>query len=323
MTPQFWLAIAGALVGLFNDPDTTAIRAHIDAPDAAHYGPPARAAAGSREAEAPAAAEGPEAPAAAEPSSTRPEDAEPPLREPREQKAKSRDAAGEPAAERRVAQVIPVPEVEDKGTRDEEPSADEVVEGVQSFYETTEHLTAVFRQVYTNQTFGRESVSDGRVWLKKPGKMRWDYQNERTGDVHKSFISNGSQLWALEHDNKQAFRKDLEDTVLPVAVTFLTGEGKLSEDFHAELDESGTYGAPGDYVLELRPREPSAKYKTLWLVVDPDNFRAKQSIVLEASGNTNHFRFYEPNTERPVKDSWFEVDESELRGYRILEPEDQ
>jgi outer membrane lipoprotein carrier protein len=159
------------------------------------------------------------------------------------------------------------------------------------------------------------------VWLKKPGKMRWDYQNRRTGEVNKSFISDGSRLWALEHDNKQAFRKDLEDTVLPVAVTFLTGQGELMRDFRPALDRSGTYGAPSDYVLRLVPRRPSAQYKTLWLVVDPEDFRVKQSIVLEASGNTNHFRFFEPDTNRPVRDSWFEVDPNALRGYRIIDPE--
>ncbi len=297
MTPQFWIAIAGAIAGLFADPQGAAERAVETASERGDVAAEAPAPAET------AAADAPEPAAGA--SSSEPE-------------AATRAVEDEPT---RVAQAIPLPGSSERADDDGELTADQVVEGVQDFYEDAEHLTAVFRQVYTNQTFGRESVSDGRVWLKKPGKMRWDYQNQRTGDVHKSFISDGSRLWALEHDNRQAFRKDLEDTVLPVAVTFLTGEGELIRDFRASLDDSGTYGSPGDYVLELTPRRPSAQYTKLWLVVDPEDFRAKQSIVLEASGNTNHFRFFEPDTERPVRDSWFEVDPSSLRGYRIIEPE--
>src|SRR5690606_16163019 len=68
--------------------------------------------------------------------------------------------------------------------------AREVVAKVQAFYTETVQLTAIFRQTYTNATFGKESVSDGKVWIKKPGKMRWDYQGKKK-NVSKSFISDG------------------------------------------------------------------------------------------------------------------------------------
>ncbi len=331
MTPQLWIAITSLIAGLQGEPAAGDAQAGAAEPQAnvALYGPPAPAdidndtaptdSAAGAEAREPARGAG-----AAPSSGSAPGDlAADPKASPA---ANAKEAAagenpsdsGEDAEPRRIAQA------DDDSSGDGELSADQVVQGVQAFYEDTDHLTALFRQVYTNQTFGRESVSDGRVWLKKPGKMRWDYQNRRTREVNKSFISDGDRLWAIEHDNEQAFRKDLDETVLPVAVTFLTGDGQLARDFDASLDDSGEYGSPGDYVLELTPKQPTTHYRTLWLVVDPDNFRAKQSIVLEASGNTNHFRFFEPNTERPIQSSWFEVDEDALKSeYRIIEPGDQ
>src|SRR5690606_37541950 len=109
------------------------------------------------------------------------------------------------------------------------------------------------------------------------------------GKVKKSFISDGSTLWAVEHDNKQVFKKNLQDDMLPVAISFLYGQGDLARDFDARLDTSGKFGKRTDFVIELTPRKPSAQYKTLHLVVDPGNFRVKQSVVVEASGNINHF----------------------------------
>lgn len=200
-------------------------------------------------------------------------------------------------------------------------NADAVVARVQAFYVNAQRLTALFRQTYTNTTFGKQSVSDGKLWIKKPGKMRWDYRgNQRK--VNKSFISDGTTLWAVEHDNKQVFKKNLEDDMLPVAVTFLYGKGDLARDFRASLDTSGKYGKKSDYVLELSPRAPSAQYKTLYLVVDPANFRVKESIVIEASGNTNHFRFFSPDIKAPVQDTWFVFNEKQFKSYRVVEGEE-
>jgi outer membrane lipoprotein carrier protein len=212
----------------------------------------------------------------------------------------------------------PAPQTARPATR---MSANDVIGKVQAFYLDTQQLTALFRQTYTNNTFGKQSVSDGKVWIKKPGKMRWDYQGKKK-KVKKSFISDGTTLWAVEHDNKQVIRTKIEDDILPVAVTFLFGKGDLARDFSAALDSSGTYGQKSDYVLDLTPRTPSAQYKKLFLVVDPDNFRVKQSIVIEASGNTNHFRFYSPDTKKSVADSWFVFNINKFKSYRLVDPED-
>ena len=199
-------------------------------------------------------------------------------------------------------------------------TANEVVGKVQAFYNDTQHLTALFRQTYTNSTFGKTSVSDGKVWIKKPGKMRWDYKGKKKKKVKKSFISDGITLWAVEHDNKQVIRTKIEEDILPVAVTFLFGKGNLTRDFAPSLDTSGTYGKKQDYVLELLPRTPSAQYKKLYLVVDAGNFRVKQSIVVEASGNVNHFRFYSPDTKKAVQDTWFTFNQRKFKSYRLVEP---
>jgi outer membrane lipoprotein carrier protein len=204
------------------------------------------------------------------------------------------------------------------------PTADDIVDKVQEFYKDADKLTAKFRQTYKNVTFGTTKVSDGKVWIKKPGKMRWDYKGKgKKSKTKKSFISDGTNLWAVEHDNKQVIKKDLEENMLPVAITFLYGKGDLKEDFIAALDTSNTYGTKKDIVLELTPKTPSAQYKLLYLVVDPDDHRVKQSIVHEASGNTNHFRFYEPNTTKAVKDSWFVFNEKKYTNYRIVDDLDK
>jgi outer membrane lipoprotein carrier protein len=166
------------------------------------------------------------------------------------------------------------------------PTADDLVAKVQTYYANTQKLKASFRQEYVNTTFGKSSTSDGKVFIEKPGKMRWDYEKPEK----KYFISDGTTLWVYEEANKQAFQLSLKDQILPVAITFLYGQGNLATSFSAALD-AGKYGAKGDLVVKLTPKQPSAQYKNLWLVVDPADFHVKESVILEASDNVNHFTF--------------------------------
>ncbi|MFH0902947.1 MAG: outer membrane lipoprotein chaperone LolA, partial [Pseudomonadota bacterium] len=166
--------------------------------------------------------------------------------------------------------------------------ADKVVDEVQRYYREIQKLKAGFKQTYTNTVFGKSSESHGKLYLTKPGKMRWDYERPSP----KYFVSDGTTLWVYEPENAQAFKQDLTKQVLPVAVAFLQGEGDLARDFQASLDP-GRYGGKNDYVLKLVPRTPSAQYKQLWLVVDPADFHVKESVILESSDNINHFRFFD------------------------------
>src|SRR5262249_53560344 len=88
-----------------------------------------------------------------------------------------------------------------------------------------------------------------------------------------------------------AFEKTLKDEILPVAVTFLYGQGHLRAEFDAELDP-GKYGTADDYCVKLTPKKPDAQYKHLWLVGDPADFHVKEAIIQEATDNINHFSFF-------------------------------
>jgi outer membrane lipoprotein carrier protein len=200
-------------------------------------------------------------------------------------------------------------------------SAADVVERVQQFYSGIKQVTAQFRQSVANDTFGSTKTSDGAVWIMKPGKMRWDYvEQKKTGvEVKKSFISNGTYLYVVEHDNKQVVKKSLERDLMPVAVSFLYGKGDLKAEFNPEIDATGKYGEKGDIVLRLTPKQPSAQYKNLYLVVSPKDFHVSQSVIVDTSNNVNHFRFFDPNFTKPMKDSYFEFDPRSVKNYRVID----
>jgi outer membrane lipoprotein carrier protein len=206
-------------------------------------------------------------------------------------------------------------------------TAADTVDRVQQFYSGIQQVKALFRQTVTNNTFGSTKNSDGEVWISKPGKMRWDYREKRKDpatqkevvEVKKSFISNGSTLWVVEHDNKQVVKKSLEKDLMPVAVSFLYGKGDLKGEFNAELDRTGKYGDKDDIVLKLTPKQPSAQYKNLFLVVSPKDFHVSQSVIVDSSNNVNHFRFYAPDFHAELVPTIFEFDERSVKNYRVID----
>jgi len=234
--------------------------------------------------------------------------------------------ASPPVAARGTAHIVPsVPLLAAPGIP---ATAPEIVDRVQQFYAGIKQVTAQFRQAVTNNTFGSTKTSDGTVWIMKPGKMRWDYLDKRKDpgnpgkeivEVKKSFISNGSYLYVVEHDNKQVVKKNLQQDLMPVAVSFLYGKGDLRAEFNAEIDKTGKYGEKDDIVLRLTPKQPSAQYKNLYLVVSPKDFHVSQSVIVDSSSNVNQFRFFAPDFEKPIKDSYFEFDERSVKNYRVID----
>ena len=205
-------------------------------------------------------------------------------------------------------------------------TADDAVTKVQAFYANINQVSAKFRQHVANATFGSDSTSDGAVYIQKPGKMRWEYVVTRKGApvVTKLFVSNGTWLYVVEKDNLQVSKKDLSHEAMPVAISFLYGKGDLKSTFNAELDPSSSYGGKDKVVLKLTPKQPTAQYKTLVLVVNASDYHVTQSIITDSNNNTNRFEFFEPNFKAAIPAAKFEFDpKKDTPNYRLIDLDQQ
>ena len=182
-----------------------------------------------------------------------------------------------------------------------------VIARVQSRYDQAKDFQARFTQKYSRQVVGRVTVSAGQVHFKKPGRMRWDYDKPEA----RMFLSNGQVLWLYEPEEKQAFKQDLKSSQLPAALAFLMGKGKITDEFEVAFardskdTKAETLGRPGDFRLALTPKQPQSAYKSILFIVDPKEFLVRESVLVDAQGNTNHFMFDGLEVNAKVADALF------------------
>jgi outer membrane lipoprotein carrier protein len=166
---------------------------------------------------------------------------------------------------------------------------------VQAFYERTKDLQARFAQTYTYAGFGRRQVSSGTLKVKKPGRMRWDYEKP----APKTIAVSGSRLVQYEPDENQAYVDDRFDaSAMSAAVAFLLGKGDLTHEFDVSLDGSGA--------LLLRPKEPDPRVDVIALTVGEEG-EVKATRVVDGSGNVNEVRFSDVRRNVGLPDSVFEL----------------
>ena len=181
------------------------------------------------------------------------------------------------------------------------PPAAEVVSKLQKVYEQTTAIKAKFAQTLAGPTGKRQAT--GSVSLKKPGKMRWDYEKPDK----KLFVADGTTLWVYEPEEDQAFKQSLSSTQLPTQVSFLFGRGKLLQEFEISYLTGASFGEPGDFVLKLVPKVATAQYRHLVFVVSPTTYMVKETVLYDQQGGTNHIVFsaLETNPKTGVDDSRF------------------
>ncbi|HET6280748.1 MAG TPA: outer membrane lipoprotein chaperone LolA [Polyangia bacterium] len=176
-----------------------------------------------------------------------------------------------------------------------------VVDRVQHRYDAAGDFRARFTQTLTNPTFNRKSTSSGEVLLKKPGRMRWNYEKPEP----KMYLADGDLLWLYEPEDKQAFKQELKSSQLPAALAFLTGKGKLSDEFEISFAPNPGYGSARDYVLLLQPKRAQAQVKSLMFVVDPTSFHVRESILVDGQGNINDMLFSDVKVGTGLPDASF------------------
>jgi outer membrane lipoprotein carrier protein len=184
----------------------------------------------------------------------------------------------------------------------------EVVKQLQARYEKTKDLQADFTQKTTIEGFDRPITSSGKVYIKKPGRLRWNYLEPSVEDIYVNL--DDVKVYVPEH--RQVLVGKLTQMAASKApLELLLGAAKLEESYDIEPTPGKGRGVGGIRLLTLLPKsqegETGRSLQRIVLEVFPKTYFIRTVKLYELSGNVASFEFSSLQSNIGLGDAVFDL----------------
>jgi outer membrane lipoprotein carrier protein len=180
------------------------------------------------------------------------------------------------------------------------PDVHAIAQAVDERYNHLRSLRAEFTEIYRGGEM--ERTESGTLWLKKPGKMRWEYRSP----TEKLFLSDGQNAWFYMPGDRQVRKtpmRKLDDLRSPLGL--LLGKTKLEKELQQlSLAPDIAPLTPGDAVLRGVPRAMADRVSQVILEITPEHQIAR--ILIEGvDESVTEYRFNNQKENVEVGDEGF------------------
>ena len=175
-----------------------------------------------------------------------------------------------------------------------------VARSVDDYYNHLKSLKAEFTEVYQGQ--GMSRTESGTLWLKKPGRMRWEYHVPR----EKLFLVDSNHAYFYVTGEPQARKtplRNLDDIRSPLR--YLLGKTKLEKELEGlSFAPDVTPLQQGDIVLRGVPKAMKEQISSVVLEISPVHLIVR-IVIHGVDDAVTDFRFSQLEANVPVQDSLF------------------
>lgn len=165
----------------------------------------------------------------------------------------------------------------------------ELVERIERHYDAVDDFEAGFTQRYERRLLRRKVEEKGKVSVKKPGRMRWEYRSPE----EKVFVTDGAKTYFYLPAENQVMVSHQPQGAMGMEegspFELLAGRGRLSDSFTASL--SGEPATAGGMVLRLDPKKPREEFEMVELEVEPQSGRILRVVLIDSASNRTEFLF--------------------------------
>jgi len=150
-----------------------------------------------------------------------------------------------------------------------ELTPEEIAVKLQATYNTTQSLTADFKQSTYSQMSSRKRNGAGTIILMKPGLMRWDYREPN----RQVFVSDGKNIsMFFAKENQLIITPAQQYLESDVTYSFFAGTGDILRDFHVSQPAEESLDMTNDYHIVVVPKKghPQVDFINVW--VDRSSF---------------------------------------------------
>ncbi len=180
------------------------------------------------------------------------------------------------------------------------PNLHSVAQAVDEHYNNLKTLQAEFTEIY--QGSGMERTESGTLWLKKPGKMRWEYRSPE----EKVFVGDGRDVWLylpMEKQARKSSMRNLNDFRSPLAL--LLGKAKLEKELQGlSFAPDVRPWKPENAMLRGVPRGLEDRVRQVLLEVTPEH-RIARILIHGADESITEYRFSDQKEDVAVPNNRF------------------
>jgi outer membrane lipoprotein carrier protein len=163
------------------------------------------------------------------------------------------------------------------------PTLDDVIRGVESAYGKMTDLKGEFTQSALNKSLNQTIDAKGVVYLKKGGKLRWEYDEPTKQEI----VSDGKTIWIHTPQLNQVNTGAAPEALSGPAGSFLSGLGSLRQHFNVRfLNPAQPKDGDGNVVLDLTPKQPLPTLSRLVLALDAKSYDVRKAVVYDQFDNT-------------------------------------
>jgi outer membrane lipoprotein carrier protein len=174
-----------------------------------------------------------------------------------------------------------------------------IVNAIQKNYQSVRTFQAEFEQKSFVKMINRTEIAQGNVQIKKPGKMKWVY-NDPDPQV---LISNQKNLWFYTPEDKQATKMPIESIYSSnTPALFLAGQGVLTNIFNVTEVVTGE----SIYTVTLFPKEAKNDLNRLILRANKNSYQITGITVYDELGNKTQIKFRNIRINEQIAESTFD-----------------
>jgi outer membrane lipoprotein carrier protein len=165
----------------------------------------------------------------------------------------------------------------------------DLVTRIEGHYDAVGDFEADFVQRYERRLLRRKVEEKGRVSVKKPGRMRWEYRSPE----EKVFVTDGTRSYFYLPAENQVMVSESPEGAMGMEegspFELLAGRARLGDRFIASL--SSEPSARGGVVLRLDPRSPREEYDYVEIEAAPADGSIARVVLVDAASNRTEFLF--------------------------------
>ncbi|NPA39637.1 MAG: outer membrane lipoprotein carrier protein LolA [Thermodesulfobacteria bacterium] len=176
----------------------------------------------------------------------------------------------------------------------------QILNQIQRFYESINSLEADFIQK-TYFFNGKVKVYEGKLWLKKPGKFRWEYLKPERFLI----VSSGKFIYIYYPEEKQAFvYKTTRAISSQMVIGFMNGKGNIKKDL--KLDSFKVIKRHW-WMISFVPAHPDPQIEKIILIADLKTGEVKRFFVINSAGQKVEVTFKNVKYNVKIRDSLFTI----------------